>query len=72
MQFSKLENIIEMVTNVSGRVNTPFPTYTNHDVTHLEHVENYVDRIIPNEIKSELNIDEVFFLYVVFGFMIWV
>ena len=62
MQFSKLENIMEMVTNVSGRVNTPFPTYTNHDVTHLKHVENYADRIIPNEIKSELNIDEVFFL----------
>lgn len=58
----RFERIIEMVTNVSGRVNALFPTYTNHDVTHLKHVENYADRIIPNEIKSELNIDEVFFL----------
>lgn len=58
----RFERIIGMVTNVSGRVNTPFPTYTNHDVTHLKYVEEYADRIIPNEIKSELNIHEVFFL----------
>ena len=58
----RFDRIIEMVTNVSGRVNALFPTYTNHDVTHLKHVENYADRIIPNEIKSELNLDEVFFL----------
>lgn len=59
---SRFEKIMEMVTNVSGRVNTLFPTYTNHDVTHLKHVEEYADRIIPNELKSELNINEVFFL----------
>lgn len=58
----RYKNIIKMVTNVSGRVNALFPTYTNHDVTHLKHVEEYADRIIPNEIKCELNINEVFFL----------
>ena len=44
----RYKNIIKMVTNVSGRVNALFPTYTNHDVTHLKHVEEYADRIIPN------------------------
>ena len=59
---SRFEKIIKKVTNVSGRVNAIFPTYTNHEVTHLKHVEEYADRIVPNEIKNELNINEVFFL----------
>lgn len=58
----KFEEIEKMVTNVSGRVNAFFPTYTNHDVAHLKYVEEYADRIFPDKIKSELNINEVFFL----------
>lgn len=60
--FSRFEKIRIKVTNVSGRINALFPTYTNHDVNHLEHVEEYANRIIPDEVKNDLNIDEIFFL----------
>lgn len=60
--FVKFNNITEKVTNVSGRINTFFPTYTNHDVQHVKYVEKYANMIIPDEIKEDLNIEEIFFL----------
>lgn len=60
--FSRFEKITNKVTNVSGRINALFPTYTNHDVHHLEHVEKYANSIIPDKVKNDLNIDEIFFL----------
>ena len=59
---SKLKKIINEVENISGRVNKLFPTYTNHDIHHIEHVEEYANRIIPEDIENNLNIDEIFFL----------
>lgn len=59
---SKFKKIVKEVKNISGRINKLFPTYTNHDIHHLEHVEAYANRIIPEDVKNELNIDEIFFL----------
>ena len=59
---AKFKKIVKEVQNISGRINKLFPTYTNHDIHHLEHVEAYANRIIPEDVKNELNIDEIFFL----------
>ena len=59
---SKFKKIVKEVKENNFLEPRSVSTYTNHDIHHLEHVEAYANRIIPEDVKNELNIDEIFFL----------
>ena len=58
-RFNKIEEEIKKVISKSRII---FGSYTGHDETHLINVENYVNDIIPDNIKSNLSQEEIFCL----------
>lgn len=60
--YTKFEHIKSIVTSVMSNSRIFFPTYTNHDLKHLNNVEKYIDSILPENIKNDLNNEEIFCL----------
>lgn len=60
--LSKFKKIEENVYNIAGKTRIFFPKYTNHGTDHLNNVENYVNLLIPDDIKKQMSKEEIFFL----------
>lgn len=60
--LSKFNNIKKLMNNIAGKTKIYFPTYTNHGTDHLKNVEEYVNFMINDEIKGNMNPEEAFLL----------
>ena len=60
--LSKFEKIEGIVYNIAGKTRIFFPKYTNHGTDYLTNVENYVNLMIPDNIKEQMSEEEIFFL----------
>lgn len=58
----KLEKIEKTIGNIAGKTRIIFPKYTNHGNDHLENVEKYASRMIPDDLKKSMPKEEIFFL----------
>ena len=58
----KLEEIKGKVKYFLDEIPKTFPEYTKHDIEHSERVIDYLDLIIPDSLKKELDTYEIFFL----------
>lgn len=60
--YSKFEHIKSSVISIISNSRCFFPSYTNHDFNHLKNVENYINEILLENTKNELNSEEIFCL----------
>lgn len=60
--YSKFKHIESSVISIISNSKCFFPSYTNHDFNHLNNVENYINEILLENTKNELNIEEIFCL----------
>ena len=60
--YSKFKHIESLVTSVIANSRIFFSTYTNHDLKHLNNVEENINRILPENTKNDLNNEEIFCL----------
>lgn len=61
-QYEKFSRIKEQAKDILPKIRIPFPEYNNHDIKHAEVVEKNLNYVIPDNIKENLNSDEIFCL----------
>ena len=60
--FYKLEEIKARAEPLLAKITETFPEYTIHDIRHSEKVLEKLEVVIPDSLKQEMNVYEVFFL----------
>ncbi len=59
---NRLEDIRSKAIPLLGKIGETFPEYTLHDIYHSENVITNLDLLIPDILKENLNIYEIYFL----------
>jgi len=62
--FHKLQPIEDAAKSVLIYTVSKFPYYTPHDFSHSQNVEEILNWLVPDEIKSKMNDYEIFFLLI--------
>lgn len=60
--YSRFKHIESSVISIISNSRIFFPKYTNHDLKHLQNVEENIDNMLTEEVKKDLSNEEIFCL----------